>query len=163
MLVCLNGKCFNQYKNLNKTFFNFDCLINECVEEFKIIAGNKYIDIIYYPSNIFIYANKNQIKRVLINLINITLFYADEKTNLHIISSKKKNLLFLEVKTHRNCVKNSILSRFCTKSVEKIEDFYIGLYSARKIIEAHNGKFHITSRGNETTFLFTIPMNFDAL
>lgn len=158
MSTCLSENFSNKYAKLNKTLFNFDCLIKECIEEFKTIANNKNIDIIYQPTNFIIYADKNQIKRVLINFINIALSYADEKTNLHITQSKKKNFFIFKIKTYHNYIKNSLLYRFYTKSIEKIEDYYISLYSARQIANAHNGKICITSKGNETTLLFTIPM-----
>ena len=153
---------------LNKTVFNIIELTNEVIESLEIKAQEKNISIFYsksYDQPIYIFADKNQIQRLLSNLIQNAIKYGYENTGKVKISffDMDKNIL-IEVTDNGLGIEKNNLSRI-------FERFYrtdkarsretggtgLGLAIVKHIVEAHQQTISTRSTlGIGTTFGFTL-------
>ena len=114
-------------------------------------------------NKICIEADRNELKKVIINLLSNATNYSDRNekviVNTQIID---KNLKFTITS------KGIVLSeRECTTAFDRASSSYpkystigygIGLYLSKKIVELHNGQIFASSDGEFNTFTFIIPM-----
>ena len=153
---------------LNKSIFNIIELTHEVIESLEIKAQEKNISIFYgknYDKPIYIFADKNQIQRLLSNLIQNAIKYGYKNTGKVKISffDMDKNIL-IEVTDNGPGIEKNNLSRI-------FERFYrtdkarsretggtgLGLAIVKHIVEAHQQTISTRSTlGIGTTFGFTL-------
>lgn len=117
--------------------------------------------------NIFVQADVNKIEQVLTNLLTNAIKYSDPDTVISIRLYSKNNNAVIEVKDQGRGIKEEELlnvfnpfQKTSTKSTAGEESTGLGLFIARKIIEAHNGKIWAESiYGKGSTFYFQLPLS----
>ena len=141
---------------LCKTKFDILKLIHECVAELEVLAqkANMEIKINSSDDEIFINADKNEIRRVVVNLIGNAIKHSQNSTNVQINIVKKDKNLVLDVVddgvglSEVDCSK--LFNRFSQGTNQKRSSSTgLGLYLSRQIIEAHDGKIYVESELNK--------------
>lgn len=150
--------------NLNLINFNIDELMINCINEAKILAADKNMKIDYNAVELEIVADPTQLRRVITNLINNAITYGYKNSTLEIKIFKINNRIQFEFSNLGDPIsdelKNKLFDKYVTggNKFEKL-GFGLGLYSSKKIIEAHNGRISVDSVGNKVTFYFDVPIN----
>ena len=147
---------------LCKTKFDIIKLAKECIDELIPLAqkANIKINLNNDEEEIFINGDKNEIRRVIVNLIGNAVKHTQSGTKAEIeIKKHDKNLTF-SVKddgiglNKSDCKK--LFNRFSQGTSQKRSSSTgLGLYLSRQIIEAHNGKIFVESelnKGSKFTF-----------
>ena len=141
---------------LCKTKFDIVKLAKECVFELNPLAKKAQIElkISTNEEEIFINADKNEIRRVIINLIGNAIKHSEKSSFVEIKIEKNNSDLKVEVidngvgLSKEDCEK--LFNRFSQGSNQKRSTSTgLGLYLSRQIIEAHNGKIQVKSKLNE--------------
>jgi len=148
---------------LNKTETNIKELVEESVTSLKYLAADKesqiYFDI---PEDLpLINVDKDEISRVLSNLIGNAIKHTRKNTQIRIYASKEENNILVAVQDNGEGIPkehiNLIFQRYPTE--KRKVGTGLGLYLSKQIIEAHGGKIWFeTEEGVGTTFYFTLPI-----
>ncbi len=147
---------------LYKTKFDIVKLANECKDELKMLAqkSNIIFEISTNDSEIFVNADKNELRRVLSNLMGNAIKHsqADGIVMVNIVKENKD----LKVEVIDNGIGlskddcNKLFNRFSQGTNQKRSSSTgLGLYLSRQIIEAHGGKIYVESelnKGSKFTF-----------
>ena len=146
--ICLNDLVSDTVKQLT----NFYKEKNQ-----TIIINNNCI------SNVF--ADKSQIKRVIMNLLSNAINYGYRNTQITINLYEDNNNISFEIKNHSKYIPEErladIFEKYKTTDNTRFHKTStgLGLYLAKQIIDAHNGKIYASSDINETcTFGFSLPV-----
>jgi len=147
---------------LCKTKFDIIKLINESIRELEPLANeaNIRITISNNEENLFVNADKNEIRRVVVNLIGNAIKHSQKSSNVKIcVEHDDKNIKVDVIDdgvglTQEDCSK--LFNRFSQGTNQKRSSSTgLGLYLSRQIIEAHNGKIYVESelnKGSKFTF-----------
>ena len=149
---------------LTKTKFDIVKLVSECVELLEPLSKNTGIKLLInsQEDEIYINADKNEIRRVLMNLIANALNHSQKATKTQINIIKDNKNLKVEVEddgvgiSEQDCEK--LFKRFSQgTNNRRSSSTGLGLYLSRQIIEAHGGKISVNSKLNEgATFSFEL-------
>lgn len=156
--------------NLFKSVFSINDLIKQCYEEVESLAKNKNIELIEDVSNtedIEIYADKNEIRRVIMNFLGNAINYTLEYGRIEIKTGMQSKDVIFSVKDNGIGInKNDIpklFKRFSQGTSQKRSaSTGLGLYLSKQIIEAHSGKIWLESdkgKGSEFSFLLLEAAN----
>lgn len=152
---------------LCKTVFPIKNLITQCYEELKPLAEKKNINFILTADEISdkteIYADKAELKRVIINLCGNAVNYTNKNGQIEIIAKVQSGDFIFSVIDNGNGIPKEdiphLFNRFSQgTSRKRSTGTGLGLYLSRQIIEAHGGKIWLESKlnkGSEFTFLVT--------
>lgn len=150
---------------LCKDKFLLNDLISSTVEELMPLAKNKKISIEYKNEKTEVYADKQELRRVISNLLGNAINHTGEGGGITIESKKIDENIFVSVKdTGVGIPQEDIPNMFLrfsqgTKN-KRSTGTGLGLYLSRQIIEAHNGKISLKSELNKgSTFTFELPAN----
>jgi len=165
--------------NLNKEQFSLDELIQNIIKDFENHLNHKQIKFEYnnLVNNCTLYADKNRISQILLNLIGNSVKFIDEEgtitvtvetkkgDNSSLINSKTKNneMIFVTVKDNGKGIDKEIMPKLFTKFVTKsFQGTGLGLYISKKIMEAHGGSLSAENNldGKGATFCFSLPLMF---
>ena len=147
---------------LCKTKFDIVKLTKECKEELSYLAKkiNVEIEINCDSDELFVNADKNEIRRVLINLIGNALKHSQKSTKVIVNIQHHNEDLKVQViddgigLDKQDCEK--LFNRFSQGTNQKRSSSTgLGLYLSRQIIEAHSGKIYVESelnKGSKFTF-----------
>ena len=141
---------------LCKTKFDILKLTQECKEELNPLA-QKYdiqMNIKCNENELFVNADKNEIRRVITNLIGNAIKHSQESSKIEIdINKDNKDLKFDVIDDGIGLSKddcNKLFNRFSQGTNQKRSSSTgLGLYLSRQIIEAHNGKIYVDSKINK--------------
>jgi len=156
-----NGKL-----DLHKEYFSFDDLLKDILETFKYSAESHTIKHLgKIPKKI--YADKERISQVLINLITNAIKYSPKANKVMITSKKTGSNITISVQDFGMGIpkeqQGMVFDRFFRadgKEQNKIEGLGLGLYISHEIISAHKGKMWVEStEGKGSTFYFTLPLS----
>lgn len=167
------GSLLSTYKYNNGTIklkneeFSLSELANDCVNEMVYFSKIKNINIIMENkcNNDIIVGDTIQIKRVIMNLLTNGIKYAYNNTKLKIKLYNEDNFTcfcFINdspyiTKEHQKNLFAKYVS-FADKNTPISTG--LGLYSAKRIVEAHDGKIFMQSfKDNKNIFGFKIPNN----
>ena len=151
---------------LVKTKFEFQKLIEECISQIIPIAETKKQQIKTNYNNIEEYeiiADRNEIRRVIINLMGNAVKFTQEKGEIEIrIEVFNKDLYFAIKDNGEGVFKKDIpllFKRFSQGTQTKRSiGTGLGLYLSKQIIDAHGGKIWLESdRGKGSEFFFVLP------
>ncbi|MEI7475504.1 MAG: ATP-binding protein [bacterium] len=125
------------------------------------LAQNSYIDINLEEKMPFVLANKDEIIRVIINLISNAIKHNHSETNIIVSARKAKEYIEISIKDNGKGIpddaRDKIFQRYPTQ--KRQIGTGLGLYLSKQIVEAHNGKIWFeTKEGEGTTFCFTLPV-----
>ena len=153
--------------SLCKTKFAVRDLINQCYDELKPLAENKNIDFVLnsdIEDDVYIYADKSEIKRVMINLCGNAVNYTNKNGRIDIYSKIHENGDFMfSVADNGNGIPKEDIPHLFTRfsqgtSKKRSTGTGLGLYLSRQIVEAHNGKIWLESKLNKgSEFSFLLP------
>ncbi|MBQ4645910.1 MAG: HAMP domain-containing histidine kinase [Candidatus Gastranaerophilales bacterium] len=131
--------------SLNYETFNFGEIIDETLDEMKVLL--KYSDLDYIFENdfdCFVKADKIQIKKIVQNLISNSVNYAFKGSLIKITLLKEANDLIFKVESNSPAICEDVLREVFQKSnigMSLYSKFSIGLglYLSKEIIKAHGG------------------------
>ncbi|HKB45082.1 MAG TPA: HAMP domain-containing sensor histidine kinase, partial [Chitinophagaceae bacterium] len=151
---------------LRKTEFDFGDLVEEIVQDVRHTTSRHAI-IIHNDFDGNIYADKDRISQVLLNLLTNAIKYSPDADNVEVYVEGNKEHAIIKVKDHGIGIdkkdQNRIFERFYRvegKSEQTYPGFGIGLFIANEIIQRHTGTISIKSeKGKGTVFTVTLPLN----
>jgi signal transduction histidine kinase len=158
-------KIESQSLKLNKERFNLNDVITNTIDDIIINKGffkNTNIKLLYEPKDIFIEADMQQLTRVISSLLNNAIKFTKEGT-ISIIAENKDSQVFVSVKDTGEGIDPEILPRLFSKFATKsFEGTGLGLFIAKSIVEAHDGKVWAENNHNGkkgATFIFSLPLS----
>lgn len=152
--------------NLCKTSFILKQFVDECLKQIESLAEKKNIKISVDLGSIAdaeVYADRNEMRRVVLNLCGNALNYTGENGEISIITEiQNRDLQFSVKDTGVGMPKGDVaklFKRFSQGSSQKRSaGTGLGLYLSRQIIEAHGGKIWAESElGKGSVFTFLLP------
>ncbi len=151
---------------LNKVQFGMDDLLKDITETLQYSTDSHKI-IRKEKLNAKVFADKERIEQVLINLITNAIKYSPNANEIIITARKTKEHVTISVQDFGIGIPNDqqklVFERFFRskgKEEKNIEGLGLGLYIAFEIIKAHGGKMWVDSTLNKgSMFHFTLPLN----
>ena len=152
--------------DLEKESFQLDELLKETVQD-MLFAVSTHSIIIKDSFPCIVYADKNRIGQVLINLINNAIKYSPDKNKVEIsLYSSQEGYASVSIKDYGIGIEDEeqhkIFQRFYQAGSQQNKHytgFGIGLYISSEIIQRHGGQISVSSNKNEgASFTITIPL-----
>lgn len=150
---------------LLKIPFSFEKLVDECIEQVNPIALSKNQKIEKKYKNLEIaeiLADRNEIRRVIINLLGNAIKYTQENGEIEVRAEIDENDLRFSVKDNGEGIYKQdipkLFKRFSQGTQEKRSiSTGLGLYLSKQIIDAHGGKIWLESdKGKGSEFFFVL-------
>ncbi|MDP4182102.1 MAG: ATP-binding protein, partial [Bacillota bacterium] len=149
----------------DKSQFNLAELIQRIYYNFEADFKNKNIEVIIKTHNEMLFADKDKISQVLVNLISNALKYTPEGGKVNISTQANEKTVEISVKDNGNGISPDdlpfIFERFyrADKSRNRLTGGSgIGLTIAKAIVEAHKGNITVKSEhGQGTEFIVSLP------
>ncbi len=149
---------------LHKKNFDINDLITTVVSDFQFTT-NSHTIIHNDQSKISIYADKERVAQVLVNLISNAIKYSPTAEKIIISSSKSGNNAVVSVQDFGLGIPKEqhakVFDRFFRgKGIgEDVSGLGLGLYISSEIIAQHKGRMWVESaKGKGSTFYFSIPV-----
>ena len=151
---------------LVKTPFDFSLLVDECINQVLPIADSKHQKIEKIFKNIdsaMVIADRNEIRRVIINLLGNAVNYTQDGGYIEVKAEIEAKDLHFSVKDNGEGVYKQdipkLFKRFSQGTQEKRSiSTGLGLYLSKQIIDAHGGKIWLESdKGKGSEFFFLLP------
>lgn len=137
---------------LNKDNFDFSELIRRCAQEVASLLNKKNIKLtLDIPENTILYADKQEIRRVVTNFIGNSIIHTKPDGNVLINVEEENNKIVFSVKDDGCGISNEdakkLFNRFSQgTSKKRSTGTGLGLYLSRQIIEAHDGEIGLESK-----------------
>lgn len=152
---------------LNKIRFNITETVQHIINNFESDYLNKGLEILFYAKEHFIYADKDKISQVVINLISNALKYTPSGGKVEVFINTEETFTQVTVKDNGPGIPQEdlpfIFERFyrADKSRNRLTGGSgIGLTITKAIVEAHRGKIKVISNiGEGTEFIVYLPNN----
>lgn len=170
----LVGNILCNYKQSQQNFSlyieDFDIVqtIKESVNELEIFSKEKNLNIfLNLPNSFNISADKNEIKRVILNLIYNALTYSYISSDVEIFLNYNEKTLSFYVKNKGDYVPPEEIRKIFKKNISPQNKYNkigtgLGLYLSKEIILAHNGEMIAkSSPNNQNIFGFKLNYNRD--
>lgn len=149
---------------LNPILSSISALINDSVRTMMLLAKEQEINIVQeiQPDLPEIVIDKDEISRVVINLIGNALKYTSMGTRVAVKAYRHDNNVEVAISDNGPGIpeedKPKIFQRFPTEK-RKIGTG-LGLYLSKQLVEAHGGRIWFESEvGKGTTFYFSLPIS----
>jgi PAS domain S-box-containing protein len=150
--------------HLQKTDFQFNELVEEVIEETKLLMGAHTI-VVSSNLGVNVHADRNKIGQVINNLMSNAVKYSAAGTVIAIVVREDADYIELSVADQGKGISaahcDKLFERFYRVENEShlnISGFGIGLYICAEIIGRHQGKIWVEStKGEGSTFHFKIP------
>ncbi len=158
-------RCENNKYCLIKEKHSIKRLVEETIEETKysMLNKNQGIHLTNRAKTKFIQMDFYEMKRVLHNLLTNSMEYAPRNSVIEIDISENKKYVVFSVKNENNglVIENpqDLFDKFVSqaKKNKKISSG-LGLYIAKKTVEAHNGSINVDVKDPKyVRFVFTLP------
>lgn len=166
--VLFTYKNDNGQISLNKNYFNVCNLIKTCILEFSSLADEKNLNIILtdelHENNSVLFADENQLRRVIENLLINQINYAFKNTTITISLLKKNNNILLCFENNSPEIsdekKEVLFEKYTSKKVLNTNlSIGLGLYLSKQIISAHEGNIYLVNNKTLNKFVIEIPIN----
>ncbi len=151
--------------NLCKTVFDVSSLVKQCYEELLPLAKKKEIEFVLHcdEEEMFIDADRAEIKRVIMNLCGNALNYTNKSGTIDVFLKLQNDDLIFSVADNGNGIPKEDIAHLFKRfsqgtSRKRSTGTGLGLYLSRQIVEAHGGKIWVESKvnkGSEFTFVLT--------
>ncbi|MDF2431661.1 MAG: hypothetical protein JWP44_1292 [Mucilaginibacter sp.] len=149
---------------LEKVMFNLDELILEVVENLSYTHESHRI--IFDRGNpVMIYADRQRIEQVLINLLTNAVKYSPQANQVWVYLKSSEKDVTVKIKDQgiglTNEQQKHIFTRFYrAEGTSNIAGLGLGLYLTKEIVERHQGCIGVKSEADKgAEFYFTIPLN----
>lgn len=144
-------------------------MVEEVAKEFYLLARDRNLtfEFVDKPEDDVIFADWQEIRRVVINLLSNAIAYADAGSTIYVSMYKNSNEYSLEVTNKSEYIPKEKLDTLFDKYVSLSNKFDrigtgLGLYSSRQIVTAHNGYMLAkSSKNNVNMFGFIVPVSPD--
>ena len=168
MLCTLLKTCKQNNGIIQLEYSRFDIisLMNRSIKEVRGLGKIKNVEIRFNSKltedEKLMYADENQLRRVIGNMLNNAINYAFENSVVD-ISIKLENGFYVfdfknESEEISESLKVNIFDKYvCGNPLETNSGVGLGLYFCRKIIEAHDGTISLDNIGTKNTFSIKIP------
>lgn len=151
--------------HLNQSCFDFAKLVLETAEEMQMSTSHKIE--IYAKNGGTVFADKERIGQVMINLISNAIKYSPDADRIIIETEKKDNDIIFTVKDFGIGMpedkKHLAFEQYYRVSGDEQSTFPglgLGLYIAAQIVERSGGKIWVNSiLGKGSTFSFSLPLS----
>jgi putative PEP-CTERM system histidine kinase len=143
---------------INAEVENIDHLSREVVAEFVKLRPKR---VIYSGEAAFSRVDGEEIKKIIVNLVQNALDASNEKGTVLVETRKESNCVCIRISDNgsgmtEDFMKNQLFRPFRTT---KGAGLGIGLYQSRQIVEAHDGKIEVKSDiGKGTVFTVCLPI-----
>ena len=151
---------------IKEDYFNIVELINVTMKELLSLSieKNQNVNFINNLNTEIIYADKAQIKRVIVNLLSNAITYGFKETDVNIVLSETDSEIKCHIDNKACPIKQELLDdiflKFKTAENAKFQKTQngLGLYLSKQIISAHNGSITVScNKDGVCVFEFTIP------
>jgi signal transduction histidine kinase len=150
---------------LHKKHFALDALITEVVGNFQYTVSSHIVEQ-KTPPKIEIFADRERINQVMVNLISNAIKYSPDKNKVLVTLTKDQDKITVSVQDFGMGIpKNEqtlVYQRFFRakgKKEGKIPGLGLGLFISAEIIKQHGGNIWVDSiEGKGSTFHFTLPI-----
>lgn len=168
MLCTLLKTCKQNNGIIQLEYSRFDIisLMNRSIKEVRGLGKIKNVEIRFNSKltedEKLMYADENELRRVIGNMLNNAINYAFENSVVD-ISIKLENGFYVfdfknESEEISESLKVNIFNKYvCGNPLETNSGVGLGLYFCRKIIEAHDGTISLDNIGTNNTFSIKIP------
>ena len=168
MLCTLLKTCKQNNGIIQLVYSRFDILslMTKSIREVRDLGKIKNVEIRFNSKltedEKLMYADENQLRRVIGNMLNNAINYAFENSVVD-ISIKLENGFYVfdfknESEEISESLKVNIFDKYvCGNPLESNSGVGLGLYFCRKIIEAHDGTISLDNIGTKNTFSIKIP------
>jgi signal transduction histidine kinase len=149
---------------LNISEINIDTLIDETIASYQIVSQNHKIIRQGQQLNEIIFADRQRIEQVLINLLSNATKYSPTAHEVIITTTKNNKDLTVSVQDFGIGIPKEehlkIFERFYRRKEldTHTSGFGLGLYICRDIIKRHNGKIWVESKEDGSVFYFMLPL-----
>lgn len=153
---------------IKQTKFNIGKLLRSIVEETRALSQECGISIKLELEGELpeVYADKDRVRQVLLNLINNACHYAKKGKLLNIRAVKQSDMVQIEVKDYGPGITEDRQGTLFESGYhlahhnERSGGLGIGLVLCKTLVELHGGKIWLESRdGNGAAFFFTLPVS----
>ena len=159
---------------LNKEIFDLNQVISNIIEDHKsiILKKNNKVKLLFYPSKeiLLVEADKERIVGVISNLLSNAIKFSKEGEIFVSTEMKDNNNnnfhALVTVKDTGEGIDPEILPKIFSKFITKsFEGLGLGMYIAKNIVEAHEGKIWTENNNNNKNgnrgaiFYFTLPLS----
>lgn len=148
---------------LKKTRFTLDDLVKECSEDLQI-QSEKHRIIIEGEKGVTVYADRNRLEQVIINLVSNAVKYSPGAEKVIITVSHTDNDIQVAITDFGIGIPKDklpfLFDRFyrVDDTSQRYSGLGLGLYISAEIVRRHSGNIGIDSTpGEGSTFWFTIP------
>lgn len=160
----LNVSRMNETKlQLHKEPFNISAMLNVCCNHVRITGKHELI--VQGDESLIVYADEQQVDKVLVNLVNNSVKYAPESKIIYIVIEKLDDFARISVKdTGPGMSKEKIghlFDRYYRAEPASYQNagLGLGLYISSEIVKRHGGEIGVESElGQGSTFWFTLPL-----
>lgn len=149
---------------LFKSEFKIYDLIESIIEDVKSKGQTPDIQINIshdFDKDSVIYADRDRIAQVIINLLNNAIKFVGKNNSIHIsLARKDEDMVIISIKDTGTGIDPEVLPRLFSKFVSKSKKGTgFGLYLSKAIIEAHGGRIWAENNtdGKGATFSFRLP------
>ena len=145
--------------------FSFSSLVTECVGEMEYVAKDKGVKIFIHKnlSCDLVFADRVQLKRVVMNLLSNAIKYAFRNTIIELRLKLEAEIFIFELENDSPYIpekqRASIFGQYVSYASTLNElGNGLGLYTSQKIINSHDGEMFVESfENNKNIFGFKIP------
>ena len=168
-MLCTLLKTYKQNNGIIQLIYSrFDILslMTKSIREVRDLGKIKNVEIRFNSKltedEKLMYADENQLRRVIGNMLNNAINYAFENSVVD-ISIKLENGFYVfdfknESEEISESLKVNIFNKYvCGNPLESNSGVGLGLYFCRKILEAHDGTISLDNIGTKNTFSIKIP------
>jgi len=148
--------------NLNLTTFNFNKMVNDCIEAIQY-NGSKHMIVRSGKIADDFYGDEERLKQVLINLLSNAIKYSPDAQTVEVDLVEEGDEITVSVKDFGIGISHENLKRIFERyyRVEGLDIHFqglgIGLFISMDIIQRHHGKLCVESEpGKGSTFYFTL-------
>lgn len=168
MLCTLLKTCKQNNGIIQLEYSRFDIisLMNRSIKEVRGLGKIKNVEIRFNSKltedEKLMYADENQLRRVIGNMLNNAINYAFENSVVDISIKLENGFYVFDFKNESEEIseglKTNIFDKYvCGNPLEPNNGVGLGLYFCRKIIEAHDGTISLDNIGTKNTFSIKIP------
>lgn len=150
--------------HLRKDHILIDTLVQNVITDIRQTATTHKI-LLQKQAKTLVFADKNRITQVLVNLITNAIKYSPKNSHILIQTQKRKDFIVVRISDQGRGIAEKNLSKVFdrffqeTQSENHTSGLGLGLYICSTIIKHHGGTIWVDSKkGKGTTFSFSLPL-----
>lgn len=152
----------NQSFTLNPTTFHVPTFLSDVILQFEKLGKKKGIEITVQTSpDVSIYADRNRMKQVFINVIDNAIKYSQPGELIEINATVQCGRIIFSIKDEGQGMTEEVLEQVTTpfyKGNSNTSGTGLGLSICKDIVELHHGELHIESKLDKgTNVIISLP------